>query len=137
MPEPVDDIPQTGVVTRLSPRTVPETVACCLELLHARGITLFAVVDHSGAAESVGLTLRDTKVVVFGNPKGGTPVMEAVPLAALDLPLKILVWDDEGTTKVSYLDPHALSTRYDLPDDLSAPLAGIVGLVDALLNPTA
>ena len=72
----------------------------------------------------MGLTLRDTTVVIFGNPKGGTPVMEAVPTAALDLPLKILVWDDAGQTKVSYLDPQALAARYDIPDELAGPARG-------------
>ncbi len=95
----------SDLVTRPSRGTVPETVDRFLQLLDVRGITRFAVVDHRAAAESVGLTLRDTTVVIFGNPKGGTPVMEAVPTAALDLPLKILVWDDAGQTKVSYLDP--------------------------------
>lgn len=127
----------SDLVTRPSRGTVPETVDRFLQLLDARGITRFAVVDHRAAAESVGLTLRDTTVVIFGNPKGGTPVMEAVPTAALDLPLKILVWDDAGQTKVSYLDPRALAARYDIPGELAGPLAGIVELVDALIAPTA
>jgi uncharacterized protein (DUF302 family) len=102
------------------------------DLVAARGMTLFAVIDHSGAAQAHGLELRDTKVVIFGSPVGGTPVMQAVPLAALDLPLKVLVWDDAGQTRVAYTAPAVLAARYDLPADLAAPLAGIGPLTDAL-----
>lgn len=93
---------------------------------------LFAVVDHSGEARQAGLELRDTLVVLFGNPAAGTPVMVASPLAALDLPLKVLVWEDEDQTKVSYTDPAALAARYDLAAELAGRLAGIHALTDAL-----
>ena len=86
-----------------------------------KGIKLFAVIDHSGEAQAVGLELRDTKVVIFGSPKAGTPVMQAAPLAALDLPLKVLVWDDGGQTKLTYTPPAALAARYGLSDELAAP----------------
>ena len=87
----------TGVVTKTSPRSVSETVARLESLAEAKGLKLFAVIDHSGEAEKAGLALRDTKVVIFGSPQAGTPVMQAVPLTALDLPLKVLVWSDGGT----------------------------------------
>jgi uncharacterized protein (DUF302 family) len=97
-------------------------------------LKLFAVIDHSGEARHAGLELRDTMVVLFGSPAAGTPVMVASPLAALDLPLKVLVWDDEGQTKVSYLDPAALAARYDLGPDYAGRLAGIHAITDALVE---
>ena len=122
-----------GIVTKLSPRSVPDTVARLSDLVGEKGLKLFAAVDHSGEAEAVGLELRDTKLMIFGNPKTGTPVMQAAPLAALDLPLKVLVWDDEGQTKVSYTSPAELATRYGLSDELAASLAALDGLTDALV----
>jgi uncharacterized protein (DUF302 family) len=104
------------------------------ELAAANGLELFAVIDHSGEAAARGLELRDTKVVVFGSPVAGTPVMQAAPLAALDLPLKILVWDEDGQTRVSYTAPSELAARYGLSDELAARLAGIDGLTDALVS---
>ena len=84
---------------------------------------LFTVIDHSGEARANGLELRDTKVVIFGSPQAGTPVMQAVPLAALDLPLKILVWAEGQQTKVSYTSPSELAARSGLDDELAARLA--------------
>jgi uncharacterized protein (DUF302 family) len=92
------------------------------------------VIDHSGEATAVGLKLRDTKLVVFGSPQAGTPVMAADPLAALDLPLKILVWQDKDQTRVSYTAPAALAARHVLNDELAAPLAGIDSLTDAVIQ---
>jgi uncharacterized protein (DUF302 family) len=126
---------RSGVITKLSALSVAETVARLLELVTAKGMTVFAVIDHSGAAASAGLSLRETKVVIFGSPQAGTPVMESAPLAALDLPLKVLVWADGKQTKVSYVAPTALAVRYDLSADLAARLAGIEGLTDALVAP--
>jgi len=123
-----------GILTKDSPRTVPETVERLVGIAEARGMKVFVVVDHSGEAERVGLALRDTKLVIFGNPKGGTPAMVAAPLAALDLPLKVLVWDDGGRTKVSYTAPEALAARYGLSDERAAPLAGIEALTDVLVE---
>jgi uncharacterized protein (DUF302 family) len=91
------------------------------------------VIDHSGEAEHAGLELRETKVVIFGAPAAGTPVMQAVPVAALDLPLKVLVWDDEGQTKLTYTSPAALAARYGLSDELAARLAAIDPLTDAVI----
>jgi len=123
------------VVTKLSPRSVPETVARLTGLLHARGVKLFTVIDQGAEANAAGLTLRDTVLVIFGNPAAGTPVMEASPLAALDLPLKVLVWADGPQAKVSYYSPAALAARHQLSADLVAKLASIGPLTDALIAP--
>jgi uncharacterized protein (DUF302 family) len=122
------------VITKLSPRSVPDTVARLSELVQGRGMKLFIVIDHSGEADANGLELRDTKLVIFGSPKAGTPAMKAAPLAALDLPLKVLVWADGEQTKVSYTAPSELAARYGLSDELAAPLAGIDALTDALVS---
>ncbi|HZS24959.1 MAG TPA: DUF302 domain-containing protein [Gaiellaceae bacterium] len=125
------------VVTRPSPWPVAETVARLTATVAAKGLTLFAVFDHGGAAAAEGLALRDTEVVVFGSPAAGTPVMQAAPLAALDLPLKVLVWDDDGQTRVGYAPPAELAARYGLDDDLAARLAGVERVVDDALSDAA
>jgi uncharacterized protein (DUF302 family) len=119
--------------TKLSPYSVGETVTRLSEIVAAKGLKLFAVIDHSGEAERVGLELRETKVVIFGSPEAGTPVMAAAPLAALDLPLKALVWADGEQTKVSYTSPAALADRYRLSDELGSRVAGIDALTDAAI----
>jgi uncharacterized protein (DUF302 family) len=121
------------VITKESPRSVTDTVARLASLVEAKGMKVFAIVDHSGEAERIGLELRDTKVVMFGSPTAGTPVMVASPLAALDLPLKALIWADGTQTKVSYTAPQALADRWGLGDELAARLAGIDVLTDALV----
>ena len=123
-----------GVVTKPSPRSVPDTVAQLTAMLEAKGVKLFAVIDHSGEAQAAGLDLRDTKLVIFGNPRAGTPVMVAAPLAGLDLPLKVLVWADANQTNVSYTAPATLAARYALSDELAAALAIIGPLTDALVS---
>ena len=123
------------MVSKLSPRSVGETVARLTEMITAKGMKLFAVIDQSGEAGLVGLLLRPTVLVIFGSPVSGTPVMVAAPLAALDLPLKILVWADGDQTKVSYLSPDALARRHHLSADLAANLRGIDPLTDALVAP--
>ena len=120
-------------MTKESPLSVADTVARLSHLITERGLTLFGVIDHSGEAHAVGLELGDTKVVIFGNPKAGTPVMQAAPLAALDLPLKVLVWDDGGQTKLTYTAPATLAVRYEIPDGLLAPLAAVDALTDAAI----
>jgi uncharacterized protein (DUF302 family) len=124
-----------GVVVKASPRSVPETVERLSELVAAKGMKLFAVVDHSGEAEAAGLKLRETEVVMFGSPLAGTPVMHAAPLAALDLPLKVLVFDDRGQTRIAYTDPEALAARYGFSAELAGRLAGIHALIDAVITP--
>jgi uncharacterized protein (DUF302 family) len=122
------------IVTKVSPFTVADTVRRLSAEIAARNMRIFAVIDHSGQARDVGLDLRDTKVVIFGSPIAGTPVMDAAPLAALDLPLKVLVWNDRDTTKISYTAPRALASRYQLSRDLAVRLAGIEALTDAVIN---
>jgi len=121
------------VVTKLSPRPVADTVSKLAGMINAKGMKLFAAIDQSAEARQVGLSLRETVLVLFGSPAAGTPVMAAAPLAALDLPLKVLVWDDEGQTKVSYYAPAALAARHHLGPDLAGNLAGINALTDALV----
>jgi uncharacterized protein (DUF302 family) len=94
----------------------------------------FAVIDQSAEARKAGLHLRPTTLVLFGNPVAGTEVMGSAPLAAFDLPLKVLAWADDEETKVSYVEPSALADRYHLDSDLTANLAGIDSLTDVLVN---
>jgi uncharacterized protein (DUF302 family) len=124
---------EAGIVTKLSPLPVAGTVAKLTGIISAKGVKLFAVIDQSAEARQAGLSLRDTTLVIFGSPAAGTPVMAASPLAALDLPLKVLVWDDDGETKVSYYSPDALAARYHLGADLAGNLAAINALTDALV----
>ena len=126
---------ENGVVTKLSPRPVAATVERLTGLLSAKGMKLFAVIDQRAEAEQAGLELRETVLVIFGSPVAGTPVMDAVPLAALDLPLKVLIWDDQGQPKVTYTAPEALAARYGLTPELTARLTGIGPLTDALVTP--
>ena len=127
--------PEADVVSKLSPRSVTATVERLTSLIAARDMTLFAVIDQQAAAATAGLELRATTLVIFGSPAAGTPVMAAAPLAALDLPLKVLIWDDSGRTTVSYDDPAAVAGRHHLSADLAARLAGIGPLTDALVAP--
>ena len=122
-----------GIAVRECPWPVGETVSRLQAEIAARGANVFAVFDHSGEAHANALELRDTKVVAFGSPLAGTPVMEAVPLAALDLPLKVLVWDDSGQTRLAYVSPAALGARYGLPDELAARLGAVEAIANALL----
>jgi len=124
----------TDVTTKLSPRSVSDTVTRLVEMIEARGMKVFAVIDQSAEAHTAGLELRPTTLVLFGNPIAGTRVMEAVPLVALDLPLKVLVWADGQKTKVSYLAPDALGRRHHLSSDLTSNFAGIDPLTDALVT---
>jgi uncharacterized protein (DUF302 family) len=127
----------TGIqsTTKVSPRSVTETVSRLTGILSAKGLKVFAVIDQAAEARQAGLELRETVLVVFGNPAAGTPVMAAAPLSALDLPLKVLIWADGGQTKVSYFGPAALAARYDLSPELAAHLAAIDPLTDALIAP--
>jgi uncharacterized protein (DUF302 family) len=128
-----DGIAVDGTVTKVSPRTVTETVARFTELAQAKGLRVFAVIDQAAEARHAGLSLRDTVLVLFGNPAAGTPVMAAAPLSALDLPLKFVVWDDAGVAKVSYVPPETLAARWGLSAELAAKLAAIGPLTDALI----
>jgi uncharacterized protein (DUF302 family) len=121
-----------GIATTVSTGTVAQTLDRLLELLDTRGLTVFAVIDHSGAAAAAGLTLRDTKVVIFGSPMAGTPVMAAAPLSALDLPLRVLIVDDAGTTLLAWTRPSTLGARHRLAPELVARIAGIDDLAAAV-----
>ena len=123
-----------SVVTKLSPWSVKDTTARLSAVIAARGMKLFTIIDQSGEAEAAGLELRDTKLVIFGSPRAGTPVMVAAPLAALDLPLKVLVWADGLQTKLSYTAPRELAARYGLSEELADGLAGINVLTDAVID---
>jgi uncharacterized protein (DUF302 family) len=125
--------PGNEITTKLSPRSVTDTVSRLTHLVEAKGMRLFAVIDQRAEARQAGLELRETVLVIFGSPAGGTPVMEASPLAALDLPLKVLVWADGRQTKVSYYGPGPLAIRHHLSADLAAKLAGINAITDALV----
>jgi len=130
-----DNREQTGITSKLSPRSVAETVSRLVEMVGAKGLKVFAVIDQAAEARRVGQSLRETVLVVFGSPAAGTPVMVAAPLSALDLPLKVLVWDDAGQTTVTYYSPGFLAERHHLSADLASKLAGIDPLTDALVAP--
>jgi uncharacterized protein (DUF302 family) len=104
-----------GIVNKPSNHSVEQTVDRLRSILQSKGVTLFALIDHSGEAEKVGMKMSPTKLLIFGNPKAGTPLMLAAPSSALDLPLKILVWEDvQGKAWVSYNSPVYLQERHKL-----------------------
>jgi len=110
-----------GITDRPSNHSVDQTVEKLKNILQSKGVTLFALVDHSGEAEKVGMKMRPTKLLIFGSPKAGTPLMLAAPSIAIDLPLKILVWEDaQGKVWVSYNSPEYLKERHGLPPELLA-----------------
>jgi uncharacterized protein (DUF302 family) len=118
-----------GIITKAANCTVEEAVSKIKSLLVIRGITLFAVIDHSGEAETVGMKMPDTKLLIFGNPKGGTPLMLASPSVAIDLPLKLLVAEDSnGRCSISYNSPQYLQQRHKLSTDLIQNIAIIEAL---------
>jgi uncharacterized protein (DUF302 family) len=122
----------TPLVVATSPHDVTSTVAKVEAALRARGITLFAAVDHAAGAREAGLELADEVLLVFGNPKAGTALMQADPSAGIELPLRMLVWDERGTTRVGFSDPAELAGSYDLAG--SEPvLARLRGLLDELV----
>jgi uncharacterized protein (DUF302 family) len=108
-----------GIIDKPSNHSVDQTVENLKDILRSQGIKLFALVDHSGEAEKVGLKMRPTKLLIFGSPKAGTPLMLAAPSIAIDLPLKILVWqDDQGKAWVSFNSPEYLKERHGLQQDV-------------------
>jgi uncharacterized protein (DUF302 family) len=114
----------SGIVRKPSSHSVDETVGRLRAILQSKGVTLFAVVDHSGEAERAGLKMPNTKLLIFGSPKAGTPLMLASPSVAIDLPLKILVSEDEqGKAWVSYNSPEYLGQRHGLPAELLQNIA--------------
>lgn len=126
--------PENGMVRIQSQHSVTDTVTKLESILQAKNVKLFAVIDHSGEAEKIGLTMPDTKLLIFGNPKGGTPLMLAAPSVALDLPLKILIAEDAaGKVWISYNTPAFLQQRHNLPANLLPNIA----VIEALANNAA
>lgn len=118
-----------GVVTIPSHQSVDATVEKLEQILQAKGVKLFALIDHSGEAEKVGMPMHATKLLIFGNPKAGTPLMIASPTIAIDLPLKVLIWEDgNGKVWISYNDPAYLQARHGLPAALVANIAVVEAL---------
>jgi uncharacterized protein (DUF302 family) len=123
-----------GIVDKPSNHSVEQTVDRLKNILQSKGVALFALVDHSGEAEKVGMKMRSTKLLIFGNPKAGTPLMLAAPSSAIDLPLKILIWEDAGgKVWVSYNSPAYLQERHGLPPELLQN----IGVVEALASKAA
>ena len=125
----------SGIVSKASSYSVPETLDRLENVIRAKGISIFTVIDHSGEAERVGLKMQEAKLLIFGSPKSGTPLMLASPLVALDLPLKALVWqDNDRRVWVSYNSVSYLANRHNLPRDLIKNIAGIDALTDSALK---
>jgi uncharacterized protein (DUF302 family) len=129
-------VERNGITMKRSPLSVPDTVARLLELVGQKGLKVFAVIDQQAEARAVGLELRETILVLFGSPLAGTPVMDAVPTVAVDLPLRVLVWSDQGACTVSYTSPAALAARHSLPADLARTFDGIDVITDAVIAPS-
>ncbi|HVT12067.1 MAG TPA: DUF302 domain-containing protein [Fimbriimonadaceae bacterium] len=125
----------SGLVTIPSAHSVEETLARLLGLLKEKGIEVFAVIDHDRGARSVGLEMAPARLVIFGNPKAGTPLMQAAPTAAIDLPLKILVWQDGQETKLTYNDSAYIGRRHGVPESLLANVAAAGTLAHLAAGP--
>jgi uncharacterized protein (DUF302 family) len=124
--------PEHGIVNLLSPHSVEQTVRELVAVLEQAGMTVFAQIDQQGAAEAVGLTMRPMTLILFGNPKAGTPLMQAYPTLAIDLPLKALVWEDAGgRVWVSLNSPEYLRQRHTMA---TAPFTGVQALVERALK---
>ena len=119
-----------GLIHLSSHHSVDETLQRLQSLLAEKSVTVFALIDHSGEAAKVGLRMRPTKLLIFGNPKGGTPLMQAAPTTAIDLPLKALIWADaEGKVWLTFNDPAYLQRRHGFPEPLIANLSAVNGLL--------
>jgi uncharacterized protein (DUF302 family) len=119
-----------GITDLPSPYSVPDTLARLQSILEEHGVTVFALVDHSGEAAKIGLEMRPTQLLIFGSPKAGTPLMVAAPSAAIDLPLKALAWQDaQGKVWLSYNAPEYLQQRHSIPADLLKNIAGPAALM--------
>jgi uncharacterized protein (DUF302 family) len=127
--------PDNGMVHLSSPYPVPETLRRLDSVLQSRGLTVLARIDHSGEAEKVGMKMHSTQLILFGSPKGGTPVMVASPTLAIDLPLKALVWEDAGgKVWVSYNTAEYLKHRHNIPDELVKNVAVIGPLLQSVVE---
>ena len=122
-----------GVISKPTTESVPQTVERLKRVMADRGFTVFNVIDHRGVAERAGVQMPDSKLVMFGKPAVGAGVMVSAPLAALDIPLKVLVWEDaDGAVSVSYNSPSFLAERHHLEGELRAPFDAVKSIVDAL-----
>lgn len=131
-------LPDNGMVHLRSARSVEETCALTETALAAHGLQIFCTVDHSGAAEKAGLSMPPTKLVIFGSPKAGTPLMVAAPTLAIDLPLKALIWEDaDGQVWVSYNDPLYLQERHAFPTEMLQNLSGAAAILKKVVDPSA
>ena len=130
---PMAPTTDNGIISIPGKHSVDQTVEKFKGILQAKGVTLFALVDHSGEAEKVGMKMRPTKLLIFGNPRGGTPVMLAAPSMAIDLPLRILIWEDgQGQAWLSYNSPVYLQERHSLPPELLQNIAVVETLAAAV-----
>ena len=128
--------PIPGIITKMSAHSFDETLTRVVERLQAKGLTLFARINHSVEAELVGLSMQPASVLIFGSPQAGTPLMVASPLIALELPLRALVWQDtSGSVLVSVTDPTFLAERFAIPEQLRANIAGVAALIESALQP--
>jgi len=124
-----------GIVTKASRFSVSDTLNRLENVIRTKGLAVFTIIDHSGEAEKVGLKMQEAKLVIFGSPKAGTPLMVASPLLALDLPLKALVWkDNKGRVWVSYNSVSYLANRFNIPSNLTVNIAGIDAVIDTALS---
>jgi uncharacterized protein (DUF302 family) len=125
----------SGIISQPSPYSVPKTIDRLEAILQAKGITIFARIDQQAEAEKVGLSLRPTQLLLFGNPQAGTPLMVAEPTIALDLPLKILAWEAaDNRVWLSYNDADYLKQRFSLPDELVKNIAVVAPLIEQILK---
>ena len=129
------ELPDNGMIHLSSPHSVPETLDRLKALVQKRGLTIFAEIDHSGEAAKVGLTMQEAKLLIFGSPKSGTPVMVASPTVALDLPLKGLIWQDaKGGVWLTYNSPEYLQQRHQIPSELVPNIAGVRAIFEEVVR---
>jgi uncharacterized protein (DUF302 family) len=124
-----------GLIHLSSPYAVPETLQRVQSAVQSHGLTIFCLVDHSGEAAKVGLQMPATELLIFGNPKGGTPLMLASPTVAIDFPLKALIWEDaDGKVWLTFNSPDYLKQRHNLPENLMKNISGVGALLQAAIQ---
>lgn len=134
VPEWRGEVGDETFITKLSPWSMGDTVARLSAVVAARGMEVLAIIDHSAKARDVGLDLRDTKLVIFGSPSATAAVIKAAPLAALDLPMRVVVWEDGHQTLVSYPAPAAVARRYGLDGELADALRSVDTVTAAVID---
>jgi uncharacterized protein (DUF302 family) len=134
MRERRSDADDETIITKLSPWSMADTIARLSAVVVARGMEVLAIIDHSGRARDIGLDLRDTKLVIFGSPSTATPLIRAAPLAALDLPLRVVVWEDGHKTLMSYPAPEAVARRHGLDENLADALGSVDTVIAAVID---